>query len=282
MKKAIISYNTLAAESVALAREICSLLSANGIAPLAYNPDRRTDDFLGIECTDTLQGCLCMITVGGDGTILHWGKLAARHALPLLGVNTGRLGFMATLEPQDIGRIPAVITGELAVSRRMMMRVELLRADGTSEVRHALNDVAAERDRRSKLPEFSTRCGGQEVTRLRADGVIFSTPTGSTAYSLSAGGPIIAPDVECIEFTALCPHTLSARPMIFSADKEITLACSLYHGAQVTLSIDDERGIAFGEGDILKMRKSEYRLPLIEAGEGFFGAVHGKLMQPLK
>ncbi len=280
--KAIVSYNPLAAESVRLTREICALLENSGITPLAYLPDRSTDDIIGIGCTDSLDGCLCMITVGGDGTILHWGKLAAANDLPLLGVNTGRLGFMATLEPQDIRRIPDIIKGDFSVSRRMMMKVVLNRADGTTEIRHALNDVVAERNRRSKLPEFCTLCGKQEVTRLCADGVIFSTPTGSTAYSLSAGGPIIAPDVECIEFTALCPHTLSARPMIFSADKEIVLSCSLYQGAEVTLSIDDERGIPFNEGDLLTLHKSEYCLQLIEAGDGFFGAVHSKLMQPLK
>ncbi len=278
----IISYNPQAESSVSLAKEICTLLDDRGITPLAYSVEYSSDKLLGISCTNSITDCICMITVGGDGTILHWGKLAAKHSLPLLGVNTGRLGFMATLEPADIGNIPDIITKKFNVSRRMMMRVEILRTNGSREIKHALNDVVAERSRRSKLPEFRTLCGGQEVTRLCADGVIFSTPTGSTAYSLSAGGPIIAPDVECIEFTALCPHTLSARPMIFSADKEVSLCCSLYQGAEVTLSIDDERGIPLNDGDILKLTKSEYSLSLIETGEGFFGAVHSKLMQPLK
>ncbi len=278
----VISYNKMDTASVSLAKDICSILTGSCITPLAYSETDSYDDTIGIKCTDDISRCLCMITVGGDGTILHWGKLAAQNDIPLLGVNTGRLGFMATLEPSDINMICDIITGKLTVSRRMMMRVDIIRKNGDVLTRHALNDVVVERDRLSKLPEFITDTSGIEVTRLCADGVIFSTPTGSTAYSLSAGGPIIAPDVECIEFTALCPHTLSARPMMFSAEKAISLHCKLYQGAKVTLSIDDERAIPFDEGDRLVLKKSEYSLGIIEAGDGFFGAVHSKLMQPLK
>ncbi len=260
--------------AAALAKDIAMLLESSGIQPVLYDPEKAD----GCE----FEGALCMITVGGDGTILHWGKLAAMYGLPLLGVNRGRLGFMATLEPSEIDRIPDIITGELNVSRRMIMTVEIHRADGSCETREALNDVVVERDRCSKLPEFRISCGDSEVSKLQADGVIFSTPTGSTAYSLSAGGAIIAPDMECIECTPLCPHTLFSRPMIFSAEKNISLRSFAYQDSIVTISVDGERGIPFNEGDTLVLYRFDKKLELIEAGEGFFGAVRNKLMTPLK
>ena len=273
-KRVIITYNTLDSGAAALAEDIRALLEKSGLQPVLYtNHNADISDFIG---------ALCLITVGGDGTILHWGKLSALCGVPLLGVNRGRLGFMATLEPADISRIPDIIKGDFTVSRRMLMTVEIHRADGTHETREALNDVVVERDRSSKLPEFRISCGDSEVLKLQADGVIFSTPTGSTAYSLSAGGAIIAPDMECIECTPLCPHTLFSRPMIFSAEKDISLRCNSYQGSRVTISVDGERGIPFDDGDVLQLYRFEKPLELIEAGEGFFGAVRNKLMTPLK
>lgn len=272
-KRVLITYNTCDEASRALAEEICSMLSRRAVEAAVFDPK---------SCSMDIQSCFCMITVGGDGTILHWGKLAAMAEVPLLGVNRGRLGFMATLEPSEIRRIPDIILGDFSVSRRMLMDVEIHRADGSHEAREALNDVVVERDRGSKLPEFRIFSGDSEVLKLQADGVIFSTPTGSTAYALSAGGPIIAPDMECIECTPLCPHTLFSRPMIFSVCRDISLRCVSYQGSVVTISVDGERGIPFGEGDVLQLRRFESPLELIEAGEGFYGAVRNKLMTPLK
>lgn len=281
-KRAVITYNTWDSRSAELAGQICALLQENGVTPLVYDKLSEFDRLVGAAATDDVSDCICMITVGGDGTILHWGKLMAQHGKPLLGVNTGRLGFMATLEPSDIGRIPQLILGDFSVSRRMLMQAEILKTDGTAVVKTALNDVVIERDRLSKLPEFRVFSGDTEVLKLQADGVIFGTPTGSTAYSLSAGGPIIAPDMECIECTPLCPHTLFSRPMIFSVSKPITLNCTPYQGSRVTISVDGERGIPFEEGDRLRLTRSEGELRIIEAGDGFFGAVRNKLMTPLK
>ncbi len=268
-RRVIITYNVQDSAAAALSEDIRSLLENSGYESSLYSP----------ECE--LEGAFCMITVGGDGTILHWGRLAAVYGLPLLGVNRGRLGFMATLEPSDISRIPDILS-DFTVSKRMIMSVEIHRADGSCETREALNDVVVERTRASKLPEFRISCGDSEVSRVHADGVIFSTPTGSTAYALSAGGAIIAPDMECIECTPLCPHTLFSRPMIFSMTREISLRCSSYQGSVVTISVDGERGIPFGDGDVLQLHRCDKPLELIEAGEGFFGAVRNKLMTPLK
>ena len=125
-------------------------------------------------------------------------------------------------------------------------------------------------------------CGETEVSRVRADGIILSTPTGSTAYSLSAGGPILSPDLECVEFTALCPHTLFNRPMIFSDKQTISARVYNYHNSKATFSIDGGKAIPFNENDVLRLTRCPKNLLLIEAGEGFFGAIHNKLLTPLK
>lgn len=282
-EKVIISYNRRDDKSVGIAEKICAELRTAGFQPFSLKYDDGNSSGLnGAQSLDSGEGCLCMITVGGDGSIITHGKLAAVWGIPLLGVNTGRLGFMANLEPSEIGRIPEIISGELRVSRRMLMEAEVRYRSGEVLRQNTLNDVVVSRDSESKLPEFCVYCGETEASRLRADGVIFSTPTGSTAYSLSAGGPIIDPSMRCIEYTALCPHSLFSRPMIFSAESEVTLRVNSYQDSRVTISFDGDSGYPFNEGDLLIMRIGSPDLMLIETGEGFFGSVNRKLMQPLK
>lgn len=280
-KKVLIGCNEKDAASRTIAEEICGILRGADLVPCSADESGRPD-VKGTERVDSVAECFCAITVGGDGTILHFGHIAAKCGIPLLGVNTGRLGFMATLEPYEIQKIPEIILGNFKVGKRMTMRVEIEYTDGRRVVNEALNDVVVSRISTSKLPEFRVSCGGAEVSRFRADGTIFSTPMGSTAYSLSAGGPIIAPDMQCIEFTALCPHTLFSRPMIFSAENVVTLICEEYQSSKVSVSIDGHFGIEFGTGDVLRLCRGEKELKVIETGEGFFGAVRDKLMQPLK
>ncbi|MGN0649075.1 MAG: NAD(+)/NADH kinase [Oscillospiraceae bacterium] len=280
-RKVLIGCNDKDAASMKIAAEISEILRGAELIP-CYAEESGRLAANGTEPVGSVSECFCAITVGGDGTILHYGHIAAKCGIPLLGVNTGRLGFMATLEPYEIQIIPEIILGDFKVGKRMTMRAEIDYADGRQVVSEALNDVVVSRISTSKLPEFCVSCGGAEVSRFRADGTIFSTPMGSTAYSLSAGGPIIAPDMQCIEFTALCPHTLFSRPMIFSAENIVTLTCEQYQNSRVSVSIDGHSGIEFGTGDILRLCRGEAELKVIETGEGFFGAVREKLMQPLK
>ncbi len=282
-KKVMISYNRRDVKSVSIAEEICAELRSAGFVPysLKYD-DGQTGGLRGAESAESGEGSACMITVGGDGSIISHGKLAARWGIPLLGVNTGRLGFMANLEPAEIKRIPDILRSEFRISRRMIMEASITYANGDSMKQNTLNDVVVSRDSKSKLPEFCVYCGDTEVSRLRADGAIFSTPTGSTAYSLSAGGPIIDPALHCIEYTALCPHSLFSRPMIFSAEKEVTLRVKSYQNSRVSVSFDGDSGYPFDEGDVLTLRMGGPDLQLIEIGEGFFGSVNRKLMKPLR
>lgn len=275
--RVLIGCNEMNGESVELARDICRMLEESGVTPCVWD---NGSDIPASEVGSPAE-CTHIVTIGGDGTILKWGKTAAEYDIPLLGVNMGRLGFMATLERSEIWEILRLLA-EGNISRRMLMDCAVVRADGSRHVKPVLNDVVIARESGSKLPEFRVFCGGAEVSRLRADGVIMSTPTGSTAYSLSAGGPILSPELECIEFTALCPHTLFNRPMIFPAGHEVAVSVRGYQGSRVSVDIDGESDLSFGEGDEIRLTRSAKTLRLIEAGGGFYGSVHSKLMQPLK
>jgi len=239
---------------------------------------------LGIEAEfsdGARSDCDLIITVGGDGTILHHGKAAAKLGKPLLGINTGRLGFMTSLERKELDLLEQLKTREWQVCSRMMIDVEVGGA-----VYPALNDAVIYKDVNSKLPEFMVMTDGFVVSEFRADGLILSTPTGSTAYALSAGGPIIVPWVDCVELVPLCAHSLFGRPMILSAEKPVTVefeGISETDNHSVFVSIDGEKGLPLQKGQSVTVRKSGVRLNLIDLkGGSFYNAVHNKLMKPLK
>lgn len=268
--------------SAELAAELIALLRKNGFEPCVYGSDSEYAETLGADIVESPKICGFIITVGGDGTILKWGKTAAEFDIPLLGVNMGRLGFMATVEPHEIGVIPELLKGDYKVSRRILLECKVFREEREIFSERVLNDVILSRSSVSKLPEYVVNCGEAEVSRVRADGIIFSTPTGSTAYSLSAGGPILSPDLECIELTALCPHTLFNRPMLFSDKQIITARVNHYQNSKATFSVDGGSGIPLLDGDVLQIMRSRKSLSLIETGSGFYGAIHNKLMAPFK
>jgi len=228
---------------------------------------------LDIEQADSITLCDTVITVGGDGTILEAGKEAAKAGKPLLGINTGRLGFMATLEKSELHKLERLKRGEYTVSRRMLLDIQV--GDKTY---NAINDVVLHRESSSRLPDFMLFRESAEVIRVRGDGIIVSTATGSTAYSLSAGGPIIEPQLECFLVTALSPHTLFNRAMVFSPDKPLTVCAE-----NVSVSVD---GVSLKDDEITVsalVTKSDRYLNLIDIdGNSFYDSVHNKLMKPLK
>ncbi|HBI51862.1 MAG TPA: sugar kinase [Ruminococcaceae bacterium] len=230
------------------------------------------------ESDDIIGECDMLLTVGGDGMMLKWGKKAAFAGKPLIGINTGRLGFMTAVDSDCLDKLSALTDGSCSFSTRMM-----LSADLSGEEITALNDIVLFKDVNSKLPEFTVRINGITVTKVRADGLIFSTPTGSTAYALSAGGPIIEPTVECIQLTHLCAHTLLNRPMIFSGTDVVTVSYAPYEGSRVNMSVDGANGTEFPADAELVIRKSPVALRIAEIGErSFYSTVSEKLMTPLK
>lgn len=268
--------------------DVIRTLKLYGMLPLAesrFSDICREMNLSGIvfgAAEENMDKCDVFLTVGGDGTILRWGKKAAAHKKPLLGVNTGRLGFMATLEKENLSKLSALSEGRYKLSTRMMLDVSVTAAGGKKEFT-ALNDVVFFKGTTSKLPEYLVFSGETEVTRVRADGLIISTPTGSTAYSLSAGGPIIDPKICCFELTALSPHTLFNRPMLLSVDEPLRAEYIAYENSSVFVSVDGNEAIGILPDDSVRIRKSELCLDLIDIdGESFYSSVHSKLMKPLK
>lgn len=229
------------------------------------------------ECMDSAD---IMIAIGGDGTILKCAGRASRLKTPILGINCGRLGFMASLEHTQLELLKNLTDGSYTVSRRMMLEASV---GGKSDIYTALNDVVVSRSDDCKISDFEVVKDGQLVSSLRANGVIFSTATGATAYSMSAGGAIIEPEMECIEFTQICPHSLFARSMIFGAASDITVKCHTADNAHVHLNVDGNIVYRLSDGDEINIRRSAESLDIIDiSGGSFFSSVNSKLMRPLK
>lgn len=263
-----------------LSRSVGHLLSL-GITPILPLVLKEEFFYEAAEYTDEgfPADCDAVLTIGGDGTILKWGKQAALLGKPLLGINTGRLGFMTALEANELERLSALKSGNYCLSSRMLL--ELTTADGRKLP--ALNDVVLSRRLTAKLPEFRVKINEIELSRIRADGLIFSTPTGSTAYALSAGGPIIEPSLECVEMTLLCAHTLWNRPMIFSGNDRIEISFGGSGTEEVDVCADGDGGVFLREGETLTIRKADVCLQLIDIeNNGFYSAVNRKLIQPIK
>lgn len=224
--------------------------------------------------------CDIIIAIGGDGTILEASAYAARYDKELLGINTGRLGFMASMESDGLYKLSRLVSGDYTSQERMMLECEYITQEG-SQVYHALNDVVLLAT--GRLCDFEIVSEGEIITALRSDGLIFSTPTGSTAYALSAGGPIIAPEIQCIQMTPICPHTLSTRTIVFSPDKALEIAAAAREEKSIVLAVDGADICHLSSDDRIVIRRSSRSLKLVDIeGNSFFNAVNNKLMSSIK
>lgn len=220
-----------------------------------------------------------VVAIGGDGTILKCASHIIDCDTELLGINTGRLGFMSTLESDSLELLLRLKTGDYTVTERMMIECEIL---GKGHVHTALNDVTAS-GMYTRICDFSLFDERGRIGSYRADGAVFSTPTGSTAYSLSAGGPIIDPCMECIEMTLICPHSLFARPMIFPAWKKIRFLANENNRQKLYLSVDGNESIEVGDNDVVEIRRSPHSIKLINMNENsFYNSLNKKMMHPIK
>jgi len=181
-------------------------------------------DTLGFADSCTFDQAELLITVGGDGTLLRAARLAHPRGIPILGVNTGRMGFLTEVEADDgaLSALSVVFDGEPQVEERIALHA---RVEGSPEIYFALNEVVVRRGMQARLAPFGLILDGETVAHLPSDGVIVATPTGSTAYFLSAGGPIIHPAVSTLGIAALMPHTLFARPLLVPSDATIEVTC---------------------------------------------------------
>ncbi len=219
------------------------------------------------------------ITVGGDGTIIHNAKYAAVYNKPLIGVNMGRIGFVAGLEYYEIQELKKLLLGEYKTQRRMLLNVELKRGDSVQSFL-AVNEAAITRDVLKPIIDISVSLNNERIISYRADGMIFATPTGSTAYSFSSGGPVLEPHMECILLTPICPHALSSRQVVFSADSQLTATVDNAELSRTYLVVDGQTSVEIEKGDQISITKSDLFLDLIILKEkNFYTLLNEKLKE---
>ncbi|MFH1574541.1 MAG: NAD(+)/NADH kinase [Acidobacteriota bacterium] len=214
---------------------------------------------------------------GGDGTFLYAARLVAGSEKPVLGVNLGALGFLTEVKLEDMrAAFGGVLSGNYTIEERMLLEAEVFRQDQPLVRYMALNDGVITKGTLARIIDLEVRVNSELVTRTRADGLIVSTPTGSTAYSLAAGGPILYPTLAALIITPICPHTLTNRPVVVPDGASVSVW--LRHGSDVMLTIDGQVGTPLAPNDRIVFRKGERSLRLVQlAGSTFFRLLREKL-----
>ncbi len=220
-----------------------------------------------------------VVVLGGDGTLIHAQSLLHGRPVPILGVNMGSLGFMTEVPQSGLyDALELVLAGKAKVSERMKLRVHLHKG-GTAERAldaEVLNDVVIAKSALSRMAELDTRCSGDYVTTYKADGVIIATPTGSTAYSLAANGPIMYPTMRGVIIAPICPHTLTQRPLVVPENENIEIL--LMNDTEVYLTLDGQKGLPLERGDRVQVKQSYNRVLLVRNPNiNFFGILRAKL-----
>lgn len=219
---------------------------------------------------------ICVL--GGDGTLLKYARQLAGRALPILGINLGTLGFLSEAEPEHLSTaVDNLLTQRYAIEERSMLEAYLVRKGEKLASYTAMNDIGIAKGSFCRIIQCAVYLDDHYVVTFSGDGVIVSSPTGSTAYSLSAGGPIVAPNVNALLLTPVAPHSLTARPMVFSGEQQIRIEVDAIH-KEMGLSIDGQFGYRLEGGDQIFIKKSPHVTPLIKWQKGsFFDTIRTKL-----
>ncbi|MCD8376899.1 MAG: NAD(+)/NADH kinase [Oscillospiraceae bacterium] len=224
-----------------------------------------------------LPGADLLVCFGGDGTILHSARHANEYGIPILGVNMGSVGFLAELEHSELSQLGRLGKGSFAVEERMMLDVSVLREG--KQVFHdtALNDVALMKSALGRVLDIKLSCGQMKMTEFSGDGVLVSTPTGSTGYALSAGGPLIEPTAENLLVTPVCAHAVDARPVVLSAQRSVSIRLGKGSRKAAYLTVDGGKGFRFSERDTALVKKSDRVTRLARLSQRtFFDILHKK------
>ena len=219
------------------------------------------------------------IVIGGDGTILHAGHKLIQQDIPLLGINLGNLGFLAEISPDDLApQLDEILSGNYSEERRFVLQASLIRNNKIVGTCSAINDVVVHAMQMVRMIELETRVNNQHVNTLRADGYIVATPTGSTAYALSGGGPILHPNIDAIVLVPICPHTLSNRPIVVDADNQVEILLPEENRHTALASIDGQINMDFMPGDKIVIEKGQHALRLIQPKDyDYFDVLREKL-----
>jgi NAD+ kinase len=249
----------------------CEVISAPGIfqAPRVRQVD---EDSLASQAD-------LIIAVGGDGTMLYAVGLALNGEVPLLGINRGRLGFLADISPDEIeSSLDQVLGGNYTPESRLLLDARIIDPDGSTRGSMALNDVVLQRRETGRMLDFRTSIANRYVNTHSGDGLIVATPTGSTAYSLSCGGPIIEPALDAMVIVPICPHTLSDRPIVIPADLEVEVNLLARSDTKAEVTIDGHSSGDISPGDRLLISRSDKRVTLIHPpGYDYYEVLRSKL-----
>ena len=258
-------------------RQLQAVLAARELTML---PDQRAASLLNLgqgAPLDELAGrCDLAVVVGGDGTLLSAARQLADREIPLVGVNLGRLGFLVDITPNEIANyLAAVLDGKYDEDQRFLLSACV----GGQPPVLALNDVVLHKWNIARMIEFETWIGGRFVYTQRSDGLIVSTPTGSTAYALSGGGPLLSPGLDAIALVPICPHTLSNRPIVIDAASEIEISvCGHTDPKDVRITCDGATSLTIGAGEKLAIRRHDTRIRLLHpVGHDHFDVLRAKL-----
>jgi len=228
------------------------------------------EDSFGSECD-------IVVVLGGDGTILRAARLVADLGRPVLGINLGQLGFLAGFSPAEAKvALRSAIAGQLPCAPRMRLAVTYKRTGAEPVVRHALNDAVIHQGAMARLIDVEAFCDGQLIAAYRADGLIIATPTGSTAYNMAAGGPIVVPGQAAMAITPICAHALTNRPLVLGARSILQLQLAA-DARGVILTVDGQWATSFLPGDVVEMTESQQPLLLFASQQSFFDVMRDKL-----
>ena len=283
MKNIVLTPNPYRDKNFQTVREAVRILKNAGLQPkvcLPFEVDRSYElpkDIRFCRLDRELPNADLIVCFGGDGTILHMAKSAARKGIPMLGVNIGTMGFMAELESTEMDQLARIAAGDFTVDTRMMLDVTIQRDRDIIFHDICLNDVAITKGSIGRIVTLNVKCDNVTAMECGGDGVIISTPTGSTAYSLSAGGPIVEPDARNIIITPVCAHDMISRSMVMSDKRNVTV--QMVHNARrnAFVSVDGGKAIRMNMGDTAFIKKSSLETKLIRLnGRSFYDVLNTK------
>ena len=283
MKRVILTPNPYRDKNFQTVRQVMKILQDAGMEPrlcLPFEVDRSYDlpkDLHFYKLDRELQNTELVICYGSDGTILHMAKAATRHGVPILGVNIGTMGFMAELESTELDKLAQLAGGNYKIDSRMMLDVTVRRDRDIIYHDICLNDVVITKGAVARIVHLSVRCDGVQAMECGGDGIIVATPTGSTAYNLSAGGPIVEPEARNILVTPICAHDMASRCMVASDKRIITVGLTHNARRNAFLSVDGGKAVRLNMGDIATIRRSNMETKLLRLKDrSFFDVVNMK------
>lgn len=290
MKRVAIITNFNITEKAYAAITVAQCLASHGCEVVAavYNRERFAKmaegkaEFIMLPIDEVYATSDLIIVLGGDGSILEAARRSAQRGTPILGINLGRLGFMAELEMRDVADIDKLFEEDgYTLEKRSMLNVELIGSKGNLRSRcYALNDASISNGSIARIVDLELLEGGVPITSYRADGLIVATPTGSTAYSMSAGGSIVDPRVACFCVTPICPHSLAARPMIFPDTSVLEIKNICQREKMLFLTVDGRTNYEMYKGDIVRISKSPLQTNLIRIKNcGFYKKLRRKMTE---